>query len=764
MNDDIVPLHCTNAQPGATTFAAVPQALRNEKVWLLWNKEPHERDPTKFLKVPYYANGRKRRGRQASDNDREQLVTFDEAVHALERSKHGFAQFAGVGVASLPGAAWSALDLDNVDRNAEAKKLADIVASAGGYVERSPSGKGLRGFVATTGLGSHKNHALGIEIFEGSGFVTVTGDVIHPGDIVPLPHEVVSQVRGLLGNKSKVAAIERTPPPEWSKLDLSALPQELRTELERGYAEGDDRSQRLYVLCCKLARAGFSREFAFSVVGDPDLPWLAPGLDRRNGDVDRARDWVWRYAVQSAFAAEEARHTELEEAKRIGAGQAVAPSASPPMTLEEMLARFVYLSKTNEICDLSNPRLAMGLDHFAKFTASSITALPNKDNPLKPRYTATSKLYIQHDQRPMLEARTWHPGEGQFTRDPLGLAAVNIWTPTPPVEPPVDWQQRLQPFLAHVAYLVPVESERERLLDWLAHIQQRPGEPVHSHYLMIAPGVQGIGRNWLACLLARVWSGATALSVSLVDVLSGKFNEELSQKLLAVVDELHEGSAGSQWALAESMKSELTRTHRKIKPKYGKEHIEFNCLRWLMFSNHLMALPLTDEDRRIWVIENPRVAREPEYYERLYALLDDAAFVLSVRHWLAARSLSRFRPGERPIVNEAKRSLINSVVSDEDLALQQLMETWGSDCIAAVDLQRTVFGGVADFGPDSAKRRAMLKRMLAKFGAEAYPKTVSINGKNVRVTILRNVLHWRSVTVGEIADEVIRGGGFTAKY
>lgn len=763
MNDN-VRTHCSNAPSGATTFAAVPQALRRERAWLLWNKEPHEKDPTKFLKVPYYANGRKRRGRQASDNDREQLVTFDEAVAALERSAYSFAPFAGIGVASLPGASWSALDLDNVERNTEAKKLAEVVAAVGGYVERSPSGKGIRGFVAVTGLGSHKNHALGIEIFEGSGFVTVTGDVIHPGDVVSLPREVVAHVRGLLGSKSKVAAIERTPPPEWSKLDMSNIEPALRAELEGGYVDGEDRSQRLYLLCCKLARAGFSREFAFSVVGDPDLPWLAPGLDRRSGDVERARDWVWRYGVQSAFAAEDSRVAELEVAKRIGAGEDVAPSASPPMTLEEMLARFVYLSKTNEICDLSNPRLAMGLDHFAKFTASSITALPNKDNPLKPRYTPTSRLYIQHEGRPMLETRTWHPGEGQFTRDPMSLSAVNIWVPPQPCEPPADWEQRIGAFAEHVAYLAPVASERERLLDWLAHIQQRPGEPVHSHYLMIAPGVQGIGRNWLACLLARVWSGSTALSVSLVDVLSGKFNEELSQKLLAVVDELHEGAAGSQWALAESMKSELTRTHRKIKPKYGKEHIEFNCLRWLMFSNHLMALPLTEEDRRIWVIENPRVARGPEYYERLYALLDDAGFVLSVRHWLTHRDISRFRPGERPVVNEAKRSLINSVVSEEDLALQQLMETWPSDCIASVDLQRMVFGGVADFGPDSAKRRAMIKKMLAKYGAEAYARTVSISGKTQRVTILRNVTHWRGKDPADVANEVNRGGGYTAKY
>lgn len=755
MNDDIVPAHFSTAQQASPSLAAIPTTLKSEKAWLLWRKVPKEKDPSRFDKVPHYANGKLRRGVQGTDIDRAQLVTFDEALKSLGQSKFSFNPFTGVGIASLPGSSWAALDLDNVAANEEARKLADAVAAVGGYIERSPSGKGLRGFVASTGLGSHKNNAIGVEIFEGSGFVTVTGDVVNPGDVVALPAEVTERIRGLLGNKSKIAAIDRTPPPEWTKYPLESLPSELCNELRAGYAQDEDRSKRLFLLCCKLARTGLSRDDAYRIVADADLPWLAPGLDRRGGDTERARDWVWRYGVQSAFAAEDSRTAELEQSRLIGIGEQVTPVPSPSMTLDDMLARYVYLTKSNEVCDLQYPLLAMGREHFQTFTASSFTELAHKDNPLKRKLIPTARLFLQDERRQMLETRTWHPGEGQFTHDPMGLRAVNVWTPAASYEPPADWQQRVQPFLAHVEYLIPVVAERERFLHWLAHIAQRPGEPVHSHYLMIAPGVQGVGRNWLACLLARVWAGATALSVSFAEILSGRFNAELSQKLLAVVDELHEGAAGSQWALAEAMKTELTRSHRKIKPKYGKEHIEFNCLRWLMFSNHLMALPLTEEDRRIWVIENPRVAREPEYYERLYASLDDTAFVLSVRHWLEHRDICGFRPGERPEVNEVKRKLINSVRSDEDAVLDHLVTDYPSDVISMSELQRRVFGGVVSFSDGgSQKRQAMLRKMLARVGAEAYAKPIKLDGRTVRVVILRNVALWRGRETVEIAEEV----------
>ncbi len=444
---------------------------------------------------------------------------------------------------------------------------------------------------------------------------------------------------------------------------------------------------------------------------------------------------------------------ERANARRIGAVGDVVPSKAEPMDLEAMVRRFVYLTATNEVCDLDNPRLAMGPEHFRNFVAASREKVPGaRAGTMK--WVPIANAWLVSEYRQQIEARTWRPGAPQFTTDPHGRSAVNIWTPRATDDVPADWQERVRLFLDHVAYLVPIKAERERFLDWFAHIEQCPGETVHSHYLMVAPGVQGIGRNWLASLGARVWAGNAALSVSLKSVLDGKFNAELSEKVLAVVDELHEGTKGRFWDAAEALKSELTRPERRIRPKYGKEHDEFNCVRWLMLSNHLLALPLTEEDRRFWVIENPREPRERDYYERLYGALKDDAFIVSVRHWLRGRSLVRFSPGARPEVSAIKAQMIDAAKTDEDKALDELLATWPADVITQGEMQARVFG--EKFSSKDDGRHRTLRAMLTGAGGAPYPKQVKWNGRASRVAILRNRGQWFNARTDKVRKELLK--------
>jgi hypothetical protein len=65
----------------------------------------------------------------------------------------------------------------------------------------------------------------------------------------------------------------------------------------------------------------------------------------------------------------------------------------------------------------------------------------------------------------------------------------------------------------------------------------------HTHYLMVTPQT-GIGRNWLASLLARVWSGATRLGFDLVGYDELRVQRPLSRRLLVIVDELKAADTG----------------------------------------------------------------------------------------------------------------------------------------------------------------------------------------------------------------------------
>ena len=214
--------------------------------------------------------------------------------------------------------------------------------------------------------------------------------------------------------------------------------------------------------------------------------------------------------------------------------------------------------------------------------------------------------------------------------------------------------------------------ERNFSLDWLAHIEQQPGVLPHTHYLMVAQQT-GIGRNWLASLMARVWAGATRLGFDLVGAMQSGFNGALSRRLLVIVDELKAADTGYGAANhAQQLKAMLTTEHRAINPKFGRQHIEFNCARWLMLSQHYDALPLERADRRVIVITNPSERRPADYDARVYGLLDDVTFVHAVAHWLGQRDIRSFNPSEPAPLTVSKRMAIDACIDDLERALIDL--------------------------------------------------------------------------------------------
>src|SRR5690606_5064583 len=108
-----------------------------------------------------------------------------------------------------------------------------------------------------------------------------------------------------------------------------------------------------------------------------------------------------------------------------------------------------------------------------------------------------------------------------------------------------------------------------------------------------------------------------------------------------------------------------------INPKYGHQYVEWNCVRWLLFSNHPDALPMPREDRRFAVVRNPSERKPQSYYDRIYPLVNEPAFIEAVGWWLNRRDLSQFNPGEQPAMNAAKQAVIEATTPqlDRDLAV-----------------------------------------------------------------------------------------------
>ncbi len=442
--------------------------------------------------------------------------------------------------------------------------------------------------------------------------------------------------------------------------------------------------------------------------------------------VDGARPFVMPAATDSASPGQndgpQRRERQRKQAQDIGDGIGAHPPLTEVMSLHDMLAQLVFVSDGSRVARRDRPHVALPLNEFKLHTRASETRVGKKHVP-------TADLWVQDPGRITTHTITFRPGHPEFTTDPEGAGALNLWRERqrPAAAASVD------PFLDHVAYLVPDEGERERFLDWLAHVEQFPGVLPHTHYLMVASQT-GIGRNWLASLLARVWAGATRLGFDLVGAMQSGFNGALSRRLLVIVDELKAADTGYGAANhAQQLKTMLTTEHRGINPKFGRQHVEFNCARWLMLSQHYDALPLERADRRVIVITNPTERRPADYYARAYARLDDADFVQAVGHWLATRDIRTFNPSEPAPLTASKAKAIDACIGDIERALINLRD--GTDALVMTSAQINEF--LQDNGLRAPAGRAMSAAYTAA-GLVPCDRLVTLHGKKHRVVALRD--------------------------
>lgn len=152
---------------------SLPEPIRRMP-FAVWTAEP--RGDGKVNKIPRHPRG----GWKLSVSDPDKWVTYAEALRAYDDGHYD-----GVGVLLTRDANIIGIDLDDWKTRAaahpEIQAELEKFLSKGGYLERSPSGKGLRAFTKGT-LPFDGRNKNGLEIYCHGRFLTVTGqsvEVLH---------------------------------------------------------------------------------------------------------------------------------------------------------------------------------------------------------------------------------------------------------------------------------------------------------------------------------------------------------------------------------------------------------------------------------------------------------------------------------------------------------------------------------------------------------------------------------------------------------
>lgn len=433
---------------------------------------------------------------------------------------------------------------------------------------------------------------------------------------------------------------------------------------------------------------------------------------------------------------------ERQRAENASIGREMPVATMPEiLTLEMALARFAFATDGSRVVDLTCPARDYALSDFHNAFGASTMKLGGRSTPV-------SVAWLKSPNRHTVHSRTFAPGRGQFTEDPRNFAAVNTWQPFERLEPSGNYAEHAAVFADHVAFLFGPDAPR--FLDWLAHLEQKPGELPHTGWLHISSRT-GTGRNAMAGILARVWRGRVAAAFNLSQALRDGFNDDLAGRLLAIVDEIREGTNEGEWAHAETVKAMLTAERRTINPKFGRKAVEFNACRWLLFSNHVSAIPLQAEDRRFEVVAYEGEPKPEAYYTRLYGLVNDPTFIADVTAFLSRRNISSFNPGRHAKATAAKKAVIDVATSEAKAYAQAVVAHWPADVIPSRVL--------ADILDPAAwgEAKAGVRRVASEVGMRRYEKTVKISGTATRVYIIRNTERWLSTSSGELGTEAARG-------
>jgi hypothetical protein len=489
----------------------------------------------------------------------------------------------------------------------------------------------------------------------------------------------------------------------------------------------------------EAAAAAWAAEIARQTEADLDAIHIQAGADEI---VQVERD---------KLDARRREHQKRENA-RIGAGELTVPPAEV-LTVEAAVDRFVFLSDGSRVADVLAPHYDLTFSDFASTFAASKKLVYRPDG--KPENVPVAKLWREDRNRKTAVARTFKAGGGLFLNDPEGRPCLNVWKPFDRSLVVVDLEAAgIRLFLDHVAFLFPDPADFGRFLDWLAHVEQCPGVLSHTAWLHIATNF-GMGRNWLASVLARVWAGNVASNLDLVQLLGSGFNGQLSRKVLATVDEIHEGGRGTQWEHSERLKQIITAEFRNVNAKYGRQSTEFNACRWLVFSNHVSAIPIQKDDRRFEVVCIDAKPKDAAYYSRLYAALEDPRFIAGVAAYLGRRDISGFNPGAHAVDTDAKKDVAQASQTPMAYWCEILVGHWPRDVIKSGDLYDAL-EGFEVFKPDRALNPAH-RRTLEQYGVTPYKNPVRVGAGNpVRVSILRNRANWANATAAEIKAELTR--------
>jgi len=335
----------------------------------------------------------------------------------------------------------------------------------------------------------------------------------------------------------------------------------------------------------------------------------------------------------------------------------------------------------------------------------------------------------------------------------------------------VDGKKAVEIVKRHVGLICGHRPDVSRtLLDWMAHNVQRPG--VKVRWAPLIKGIEGDGKTVLGTLLAAVMGRANVRNVS-PKVLGTDFTGWAEGSCVAVLEEI-KLTGHNRYDILNALKPFVTNDSVEIHRKGQDPYDSINTTNYIAFTNYPDALPLTDTDRRWWIVFSPFTDRTGlaaairsqgwgdgsddqvlgAYFELLNNTINTCRAEL--RRWLLDWKVSdTFRPNGSAPMTQEKAVMIGMNVSDEEMAIKEALEKGGvgisQDVFASSYLRNELINSGAEVRLETTAWNHALKRI----GYTRVPKKVKWRG-GAEVIWVRGHANWEPQQIRARLDKTVR--------
>lgn len=351
---------------------------------------------------------------------------------------------------------------------------------------------------------------------------------------------------------------------------------------------------------------------------------------------------------------------------------------------EELLVAYAYMPSRDMAVRIDNDDPQRGqvpMKGFRTVNARWARKLPEEARPITAHTAVVNPVdfWVCHPELVTLESLAYHPARpGPVYVDHRGDTVKNYFKRAE--HEPSD--NDIGVFLSFFDVLIPDETERAWALDAIAYKTLHPEIPTPA--VLLVDELGGVGKGILFDVLIKLMGERNAGLLPQSAVFGGTnmagFKGDWGAKVLHCIEELpsvSEATQKEQHAMYNCLKELVDpRPRTELMPvKYGKPVEVYCCATYWMATNHVDAIPIPSEDRRIVVLTCGE-QRARSYYRKIAEWASDPGNIAALHYWLAARDLEGFDNTYAP-ATQAKTAMIEATRYGSEVGVRD----WFADTV-----------------------------------------------------------------------------------